>query len=397
MATPMEAAANRKTTASIHSHRAVRFGAASSVSAARKRFQFSPSLVSSSPVRIIIATVQIPFVTGGAESHAAGLKTALQDAGHEVEIVAIPFNPAVPERIPDQMLACRLLDLTQIHGTKIDRLIALKFPAYLIPHPKKVAWVLHQHRAAYDLWNYPFEDLNASPRGLLVREAIRRADQQLNEAHAVFANSHNIARRLRHFCGINATPLYHPPPNADCFYTSREVGDYFFFPSRFSASKRQSLVIEALSQTKHPVRVRFAGAADSPEYGTRLKHLAAKLGVEARIDWLGHVTEEEKRRLYAESLAVVFPPVDEDYGYVTLEAMLASKAVITCEDSGGPLEFVVPNQTGLVVKPWANAVAGALDQLWENRHLAAELGRRGRACYRDHGLSWRHVVNCLTA
>ena len=348
-------------------------------------------------MRIIITTVQIPFVAGGAESHAAGLKTALRAAGHEAEIVTIPFNPAVPERIPDQMLACRLLDLTEIHGAKVDRLIALKFPAYLIPHPNKVVWVLHQHRAAYDLWNYPFEDLNSSPRGLLVREAIRRADQQLKEARAVFANSKNIANRLRHFCGINAAPLYHPPPHEECFYSSRAVGDYFFFPSRFSASKRQSLVIEALGATRHPVRVRFAGLPDSAEYGKRLMHLAAKVGVESRIEWLGFLTEEEKRRQYAESLAVIFPPVDEDYGYVTLEAMLSSKAVITCEDSGGPLEFVVPDQTGLVVKPWANTLAVALDQLWEDRQLAAELGRHGRRCYRDHGLSWAEVVNRLTA
>ena len=130
-------------------------------------------------MRIVIATVQIPFVSGGAEAHAAGLKDALVREGHEAEIVTVPFNPAEPERIADQMLACRLLDLSEIHGTRVDRLIGLKFPAYLIPHPNKVVWVLHQHRAAYDLWNYPFEDLNASPRGVLVREAVRRGDQLL--------------------------------------------------------------------------------------------------------------------------------------------------------------------------------------------------------------------------
>ncbi|HEV3409834.1 MAG TPA: glycosyltransferase family 4 protein [Chthoniobacterales bacterium] len=347
-------------------------------------------------MRIIIATVQIPFVTGGAESHASGLKAALQEVGHEAEIVTIPFNPAVPERILDQMLACRLMDLTEIHGTKVDRLIALKFPAYLIPHPNKVVWVLHQHRAAYELWDYPFEDLSASPRGLMVREAIRRADQQLNEAQAVFANSRNVASRLRRYCGIEATPLYHPPPNAHAFYTAPATGDYFFFPSRVSASKRQSLVVEALAQTKNKVRVRFAGVPDSPEYGNRLKHLAAKLGVESRIEWLGFLTEEEKRRQYAEAIAVIFPPMDEDYGYVTLEAMLSSKAVITCQDSGGPLEFVLPEKTGIVTKPWADALAPALDRLWEDRSRAAELGRMGRKCYQELGLSWSDVVNRLT-
>ena len=346
-------------------------------------------------MRIIIATVQIPFVSGGAESHAEGLKSALIAAGHEADIVAVPFNPAVPERIPDQMLACRLLDVTEIHGSAVDRLIALKFPAYLIPHPNKVVWVLHQHRAAYDLWTYPFEDLSASPRGVLVREAIRRADQQLAEAKAVFANSKNIANRLGHFCGISSVPLYHPPPRAESFFCARETGEYFFFPSRFSATKRQSLVLEALALTKEKVKVRFAGLADSPEYGKRLKLLAAKLGVEARVEWLGFVTEEEKRDAYAKAIAVIFPPVDEDYGYITLEAMLSSKAVITCDDSGGPLEFVSHLKTGLVAKPTAAALAEALDQLWQDRDLAAKYGRAGRERYEQMGLSWSEVVRQL--
>ena len=348
-------------------------------------------------MRIVIATVQIPFVSGGAESHAAGLKAALEREGHEAEIVTVPFNPAEPERIADQMLACRLLDLTEIHGTRVDRLIGLKFPAYLIPHPNKVVWVLHQHRAAYDLWNYPFEDLSASPRGLIVREAIRRADQLLGEAKAVFANSKNIANRLGHFCGINATALYHPPPNADEFFCADTTEDYFFFPSRFSASKRQSLVLEALGLTREKVKVRFAGVADSPEYGKRLKELAAKLGVDARVEWLGYITETEKRENYARALAVIFPPVDEDYGYITLEAMLSSKAVITCDDAGGPLEFVSPRKTGFVTKPSAEALAEALDTLWRDRTLAAKLGRAGRESYERLDLSWSEVVKKLLA
>ena len=348
-------------------------------------------------MRIVVATVQIPFVSGGAESHAAGLRAALIRAGHEAEIVTVPFNPAVPERIADQMLACRLLDLTEIHGTPVDRLIALKFPAYLIPHPNKVVWVLHQHRAAYDLWDYPFEELSASPGGVMVRDAIRRGDQLLAEAKAVFANSRNIANRLGHFCGINALPLYHPPPNAESFYCAKTTDDYFFFPSRLSASKRQSLILEALTLTREKVKVRFAGLADSPEYGKRLRTLSKKLGLEERAEWLGFVTEEEKRDAYARAAAVLFPPVDEDYGYITLEAMLSAKAVITCEDSGGPLEFVSHRKTGLIAKPTAAALAEALDELWRDRNAASKYGRAGRESYEQLGLSWENVVERLLA
>jgi len=347
-------------------------------------------------VRIAIATVQIPFIRGGAEAHAEGLKDALIAAGHEADIVTFPFNPVFPERIPDQMLAARLINLTEIHGQAIDLLIALKFPAYLIPHPNKVVWLLHQHRAAYDFWSYPFEDLDASPQGVVVREAIRRADQQLLEARAIFANSKTVANRLKHFCGIESTPLPHPPPGAEAFHCA-DAGDYFFFPSRLSASKRQSLVIEALAFTTQPVRVRFAGVADSPDYGKRLQKLVRRLDLESRVEWLGFLSEQEKREQYARAIAVLFPPVDEDYGYVTLEAMLSSKAVITCEDSGGPLEFVMPNRTGLVSEPSASALAQAMDTLWSDRELARQFGREGCSRYGQLGISWRNVVARLVA
>jgi glycosyltransferase involved in cell wall biosynthesis len=67
--------------------------------------------------------------------------------------------------------------------------------------------------------------------------------------------------------------------------------------------------------------------------------LAHQLDIEPRVEWLGQ-SQRKKRALYAHTLGVIFPPVDEDYGYVTLEAMLASKPLITCTDSGAPLEFV---------------------------------------------------------
>jgi glycosyltransferase involved in cell wall biosynthesis len=71
--------------------------------------------------------------------------------------------------------------------------------------------------------------------------------------------------------------------------------------------------------------------------------------------------------------------------------------VITCEDSGGPLEFVSHEKTGLVTKPTASALAEALDQLWRERKLAEKFGRAGRERYEEMGLSWPEVVRHLLA
>ena len=347
-------------------------------------------------MRLLIVTIQVPFVHGGAEMHADGLQAALAAAGHEVEQVRLPFKWYPPDRIPQHILAARLYDVTESSGRPIDRVIGLKFPAYLVPHPNKVLWILHQHRAAYDLWGGPLCDLWDKPNGREIRDAVRAADRAfIPEARAVYANSRTVADRLRHFCDLDAEPLYHPPPAAEKF-TSAPAEDFLYLPSRIEPAKRQLLVIEALGLCREPVRVRFSGLAIDAGYRQRMTTRIDELDLAGRIDWRGVVSEEEKRDSYARSLGVLFPPVDEDYGYVTLEAMLARKPVITCTDSGGPLEFVVDGATGLVATPTPEALAAAMDRLWEDRGQAARWGEAGRAHYDARRINWQHVVETLT-
>jgi len=68
--------------------------------------------------------------------------------------------------------------------------------------------------------------------------------------------------------------------------------------------------------------------------------------------------------------------------------MLSSKPVITCTDSGGPLELVEHERTGLIVDPEPNAVAAAIDRLYQDSALAIELGQAGRRRYQELEISW---------
>jgi glycosyltransferase involved in cell wall biosynthesis len=339
--------------------------------------------------------VSVPFVTGGAEVLAAGLRRELVAAGHQAEIVAIPFKWYPPERILDQMLACRLLDLSEMFEVPVDRLIGLKFPAYLAPHPRKAIWMLHQHRQAYDLWQHPLNDLHNYANGAEVRAAIHRADTELlPQARGIFTISQNVATRLSTYCGLPATALYHPPQDAGSFYT-RPAEDFVYFPSRINPLKRQDLVLEALALTRSKVKVCFSGPSAEPGFERKCASMAQKNGFAHRVEWLGAVSEQEKRDLYARSLGVVFPPVDEDYGYITLEAMLAHKPVVTCSDSGGPLEFVLGHQTGIVAEPTPESLAAALDELWEDRNRAKQWGEAARQRYSDLKIDWSNVLERL--
>lgn len=348
-------------------------------------------------MRIVITTTHVPFVRGGAEILTEGLRQALLREAHEVDVITVPFKWYPAEKVLDHMLACRLLDLTEACGARIDKLIALKFPSYLIEHPNKTFWLVHQHRSAYELWDGAHADLLHQGFGRQVQSAIQKADREVMSRHQpVFTISANVSERLSKYCSVASTPLYHPPVGADDFHC-HQAGDYFLFPSRLSAIKRQQLVIEALAETKKPVRVTFVGQADHAPYATELDRLAVKLQVADRITWLGGVERSELIRLYASSLGVIFPPFDEDYGYVTLEAMLSSKPVITCTDSGGPLEFIQNRKHGLITEGDAGSLAKAMDELWTDRDLAQTLGLAGRSHYDEMGISWNNVISKLLA
>ena len=88
-----------------------------------------------------------------------------------------------------------------------------------------------------------------------------------------------------------------------------------------------------------------------------------------------------------------FTPLDEDYGFVTVEAFASGKAVVTCTDAGGPAELVEDGRTGFVCDPTPESVGAAMGRLAADATLAAGLG--AAAARRGAALSWAGVVDRL--
>jgi glycosyltransferase involved in cell wall biosynthesis/SAM-dependent methyltransferase len=348
-------------------------------------------------MRIAILTTQCPFVVGGAELHSQSLQRVLRDFGHEAEIIAMPFKWYPASTILDHMVAARLLDVSEFTGVKIDLAIALKFPAYLMRHPNKVFWILHQHRQVYDLWDSNPSDLKGDPNGQVAREAIRESDNlELGGARCIFANSNNVAKRLLKYNQIKSEPLYHPPPLADRL-RSESFDNFFYYPSRIALPKRQEFVLRSLAHARRDFRVVFSGAPDNPEYGAEMKQLARNLGVEHRVEWRGFVSEDEMIDCYARARGVLFTPVDEDLGYIALEAMLAGKPLLTLTDAGEPANLVTNGVEGFVTPSEPKVFAKAMDRLAGDVALARKMGAAGLQKYRASDISWSTVVEKLTS
>ncbi|HEX5760555.1 MAG TPA: glycosyltransferase family 4 protein [Thermoanaerobaculia bacterium] len=339
-------------------------------------------------MRICVCGVQVPFTFGGAELLVQSLAEQLRARGHEAETVMLPFTWPSRTQLFKSCLAWRLLDLTEVDGRKIDMVVATRFPSYLVKHPNKVVWLVHQLRQAYDLQGTRYSDFRDSPRDRSATEMLRAMDARtLGEARRVFAISKNVAARLERHNGLRIEALY-PPPRLTGRLRPGPSGDAVFTIGRLNRMKRFDLLVRAMQHVRSGVRARIAG--DGPEREA-LAELVRRLGVEDRVELLGWVDDERAAELYAGALAVYYAPYDEDYGYVTVEAFQAGKPVVTLDDAGGVLEFVRDGESGFVCPAGAPAeVARRLDWLSEHREEARRMGERGAASVAD--VHWDGVV-----
>ena len=341
--------------------------------------------------RIVVCAAQVPFTRGGAEVLYESLRDELVRRGHRAEIVALPFNWSSRAAILRSALAWRLLELGEAAGERVDLVIATRFPSYVVRHPRKVVWLVHQLRQVYDLAGTRFSDFGERPGDEEVARMVREIDARaLGEARARFTISRNTAERLREHNGLDAEPLY-PPPKLGDAYRSAAPGDTVVTVGRLDPMKRFDLLVRALAECRRPVRATIAG--DGPDRD-RLLELAARLGVAERVSLPGRVDDARLVELYAGALAVYYAPFDEDYGYVTLEAFRSERPVVTTADAGGVLEFVADGENGFVCAPDSpREIAARLDRLFDDRDEALRLGRAGRA--RVAGIGWDLVVESL--
>jgi glycosyltransferase involved in cell wall biosynthesis len=248
-------------------------------------------------------------------------------------------------------------------------------------------------REYYDLWDTFSGRLSA--RGRLKeqvrRTLIRRADTYLLKRRGmrVVAQSATVCDRLARWNGIQAEVLHPPAPPRP--YRCDGYGDSLLFTSRLAPLKRADLVLRALAEPAAAgVRCVLAGEGEERD---RLQAMAAELRLGDRVTFPGYLSDAALVDHLARCRAVVFVPLAEDYGFVTVEAFSSAKAVITCTDSGGPAELVRSGENGLVLPPDPAALAAAMADLMRSPARAEALGRAAKAD--ADRMTWEGVVRRL--
>ena len=341
-------------------------------------------------MRLAVCIPQVPFDRGGAEIFADDLVARLRDRDHEAELVTVPFKWYPGERVLTQAFLWRLLDLEEANGRPVEAVIATKFPSYAVRHPRKVVWLLHQFRQAWDLDRTALGQFSDSAEDRALRRRVLAFERTvLGEARAIFATSGNVARRLHASTGLDAELMPHPP--APLAYRCERYDDFILSVNRLDRAKRIDLLLEAAA-VEPTLRIVIAG--DGPDRD-RLELIARERGLDGRAEFTGRVGDDELADLYARCLGVYYAPVDEDFGMVPFEAFLSEKPVLTTTDAGGPLDVVRDRETGLVVAPRVDELARACVWLREHGEEARAFGRAGRELART--VTWDSCIGRLLA
>lgn len=340
---------------------------------------------------IAVVTSSPPFAEGGHLVMARELVRALQEEGHHAGLVVTPQNRF--GRQASAYLAAWCTDVQLAHEErKVDQVISLRFPGYAVRHPNHVLWLNHRMREYYDLWDQFSSHLSwkGKIKERTRRAIIHRVDKHLfDRMQRRFVISGTVQARLRRFGGIQSDVLYPPAPKRE--YRHDTYGDYLFGVSRLSPLKRFDLVLRALAE---PVAagIKCVIAGEGAELD-RLTKLRSHLELDHRVQFVGRLDDEGVIHHLARCRAVVFPPWNEDYGFVTVEAFMCGKPVITCHDSGGPSELVRDGENGYVTAPEPEALAGAMRRMMDDRNAVTRMGEAGR---RDAmAMTWHDAIQKL--
>ena len=340
--------------------------------------------------KIVVCAVQVPFVRGGAEYFTDNLVSRLLERSHQVDRIQLPLQTLPLEEVIKNCLAWRLLNVDRIYNDPIDMVIGTKFPSYMIPHPRKVIWLVHQYREIYDLYGTAYSGFRPTSDHNQFRQQLIDLDQlAFSEAKKIFTISKTVSKRLKDHNGFDSTPLYPPLNDAGSFHFAA-MEDFVLSVSRLEGNKRVHLLIEAMQHVSPPFKAVIVGEGFlRREY----VQIAERCGVADRVQFLGALSREEIIDLYSRAGALFYGPIGEDYGYATLEAFYSSKPVITCRDSGGILEFVTHGATGWVTDTDPRNIAASILEALSDK---TEARRRGDAgCEKIQSISWNHVLDNL--
>ncbi|MEM4366995.1 MAG: glycosyltransferase family 4 protein [Candidatus Anstonellales archaeon] len=278
-------------------------------------------------------------------------------------------------------------DVINAHGTPSE---------WIRNRNERVLWYCYSpSREAYDLYDFRMKNLSLPQKVLksVFISGFRLTEESIvQKLEKIVAISEITNFRIKKYFKRNDAEVIPPGVDAEKF-TNKGYEKYFFYPSRIVPEKRFEYAIEAFkrfSKKKKGWKLIIAGfLADKPsekEYFEKIKELAKGFNVEFRLN----LEEKDLKELYSNSYAVLFTPINEDFGLVPLEAMASEKPCISVNE-GGPVNVIKEGRTGFLVNS-PEEMADRMLYLASHSEENERMGKEGRKeIFRNY--TWKVFLN----
>ena len=172
----------------------------------------------------------------------------------------------------------------------------------------------------------------------------------LATAHRVVAVSPTLAERITSF-GLKSPQVIPNVVDERCFSPENltEPGQLLTFLTVGSMVEQKGIpdLLRAIAKKQKKSRhIRFRFAGDGPQMAA-YRRLAAELGIESSVEWLGKISRKEMPKLFKSCHAFVLTSHHETFGIVYAEALACGKPIIATR-CGGPESIVTPENGVLV-------------------------------------------------
>ncbi len=138
---------------------------------------------------------------------------------------------------------------------------------------------------------------------------------------------------------------------------------------RLVPQKRVEVAIDTLAALVADLPDLTLTIAGSGWWEPHLRDHTEAMGMTDRVHFVGHVSEEEKHLLLAQSWVHLLPSLKEGWGLVIVEAGLHGTPTVAFREAGGPADAIRHGETGLLVDGGGAEFTTAVRTLLEQPEL----------------------------
>jgi glycosyltransferase involved in cell wall biosynthesis len=280
-----------------------------------------------------------------------------------------------PERVPEGIEPVELPAPDQIvrMAWQLPRLLRRLRPA--VAHFQHALPLGYSGRSVVTVHDLSFER-DPSLMGLRDRLVFRTAvPRSARRASRVIVVSEQTKRDLIEHSGVPAERIVVVPNG---------VGTQFSPDGPQANGQPYALVVGSLEARKDPLtaiegfallgddELRLVFAGPDRGDGSAAREAAAQRGLEERVEFKGHVSEDELAALYRGAACLVFPSRDEGFGLPLLEAMASGVPVVST--NAGALPEIAGDAAILVDPGNPAALAGGIERALADRERLVAAG-----------------------